>query len=101
MPNVNRFFTFEFVPLHIYKHIFSDEIAQAIIPPNHQKSLGRVHSKIKWRAIYMQIYQEMSDYPILEAEIASARKRFSQPLPTSKPATMTQSAQTTILPYQP
>ena len=53
MPNVNRFFIFEFLPLHIYKHIFSDEITQAIIPPNHHKSLGLVLSKIKWQAIYM------------------------------------------------
>ena len=41
-----------------------------------------------------------SDYPILGAEIARARKRFQHPLLTSKPVTMTQSAQTTIPPYQ-
>ena len=76
MPNVNRFIIFEFVRLHIYEHTFSDKIALAIIPPNHRKSLGLVHSKIKWRAIYMQNYQEMSDYPILGAEIARATKRF-------------------------
>ena len=47
----------------------------------------------------MQIYQEMpeSDYPILGAEIARARRRhFLHPLLASKPATMAQSAQTTI-----
>ena len=43
----------------------------------------------------------MSDYPILGAEIARARKRFKHPLLTSKPATMTESAQTNIPPYQP
>ena len=31
-----------------------------------------------------------SDYPILGAEIARARKPFQNPLLTSKPATMTQ-----------
>ena len=53
--------------------------------------------------IYIQINQWMSqsDYPILGVEIARARKRFSHPLLTGKPATMTQSAQTTIPPYQP
>ena len=52
--------------------------------------------------IYIQIYQWMSqsDYPILGVEIARARKRFQHPLLTSKPATMTWSAQTTIPPYQ-
>ena len=37
-----------------------------------------------------------SDYPILGAEIARAGKRFWHPLLTSKPATVTESAQTTI-----
>ena len=39
-----------------------------------------------------------SDYPTLGAEIARARERFQHPVVTSKPATMTQSAQTTIPP---
>ena len=41
-----------------------------------------------------------SIYPIIRAEIARARKSFQHPLLTSKPATMTQSAETTIPPYQ-
>ena len=41
-----------------------------------------------------------SDYSILGAEIARATKRFYQPLLTSKPATITQSAQTTTPPLQ-
>ena len=43
---------------------------------------------------------QQSDYPILGAEIARARKRFWHPLLIIKPATMTQSAQTTSPPYQ-
>ena len=39
--------------------------------------------------------------PLLGVEIARVRKRLQQPLLTRKPATMTQSAQTTIPPYQP
>ena len=42
-----------------------------------------------------------SDQPIPGAEIARAKKRFYYPLLTSKPTTMTQSAQTTIPPSQP
>ena len=37
-----------------------------------------------------------SDYPILGAEIARSRRLFQHPLLTSKPATMTKSAQTYI-----
>ena len=37
-----------------------------------------------------------SDHPILGAETAKVRKRFKHPLLTSKPRTMTQTAQTTI-----
>ena len=40
-----------------------------------------------------------SHYTILRTEIARARKGFKHPL-IIKPATMTQSAQTTIPPYQ-
>ena len=41
---------------------------------------------------YIQIYQEMilPDYPIVVAEIARARKHFSNPLLTSKPTIMNQ-----------
>ena len=39
--------------------------------------------------------------PLLGVEIARVRKRLQQPLLTRKPTTMTQSAQTTIPPYQP
>ena len=42
-----------------------------------------------------------SDYPILGVEIVRAGECFYHPLLTSKPATMTQSAQATIPPYQP
>ena len=41
------------------------------------------------------------DHPILGAEAVRARKRFQHPLLTSKPATMTQSAKTTISPCPP
>ena len=51
--------------------------------------------------IYTNLPVSDIDYPILGAEIARARKRFWHPLLTSKPATMTQSAQTTIPPSQP
>ena len=37
---------------------------------------------------------------IVRAEITRAKKRFLHPLLTSKPTTMTRSAQTTIPPYQ-
>ena len=37
-----------------------------------------------------------SDYPILGVKKSRVKKRFKQPLLTSKPATLTQSAQTTI-----
>ena len=52
--------------------------------------------------MYTQLYEEMSylDYPILEVETAMASKLFWHPLLTKKPATMTQSVQTTIPPFQ-
>ena len=40
------------------------------------------------------------DYPIFGEETTRARKRFKHPLLIIKPATMTESAQTTISPYQ-
>ena len=42
-----------------------------------------------------------TDHPTFGVAIARTRKRFWHPLLTSKPATMTQSAPTTIPPYQP
>ena len=41
-----------------------------------------------------------SDYPISRAEIARPRECFEHPFRTSKPATIAQSAQTTISLYQ-
>ena len=57
--------------------------------------------KISVFNIYIYIHANLIDCRIFEAEIAGARKRFWHPLLTSKPATLTQSAQTTLLPYQP
>ena len=50
--------------------------------------------------IYIYICTYIYIYLILRAEIARARKRFWHPLLTSKPPVVTQSAQTTIPPYQ-
>ena len=54
--------------------------------------------------IYIQIYQFMSwsdRPPNLRSSDSQDQETFWHPLLTSKPATMTQSALTTIPPYQP
>ena len=65
-------------------------------------SKGMSRSKMKWWVIYTNLpVNSIVRLPILGAEMAWDIKRFSCPLLTSKPATMTQSAQTTISPDQP
>ena len=61
-----------------YWTIIVTQNAQTTIPPNHHKVLGLSYNKIKWWAMYIQIYYEIpnSDYSIFEAEIVSASEWF-------------------------
>ena len=66
------------------------------------RSEGLIRNKMKLWAIYTNLpVNAIVRLPILRVETARARKRFQHPLLTSKPTTMTKSAQTTIPLYQP
>ena len=100
--------------LNTSKPIAMRQSSQTIILPNPHNAARVSCSKIKQcslckqckyvntlnrlNSVNMYYCQKMqqSDYPIFRAEIDRARKRFQEPLLTSKPATLTQSAQVTI-----
>ena len=77
-------------PLLINKLATMTQSGQTTTAPNCHKAMKLSCSKIKWWAIYTQIYQKMPqlEYPILGVEIARAKKTYNYDTEFSKPPSL-------------